>query len=292
MQALKQKKSTAPGVVRDLRGTGRYHRPMESSRIFSRASRPWLEDCCYHIGHRCVRNAKALRFSHQRDGLMRRLREMKEKYRVEVLNFLVGSDGYRLLLAAPGPASLSAPIAFINGATAQEYCVRKGWEGSVWKGKFNVTLVQSQAQALRCSLDMDFAMLREQPDDVFHPLLWKHSGHLELTGVRRRYRIIDRGALRRWFMDASWIEFREWYLQASNDKWNSREYAEEEWWEDALVVGERSFCERVADSIPESRRSLRVYPALTSVPGMENQHAWTIIAAPSYKRTYILGSQP
>ncbi len=292
MQALEQKKSTAPGVVRDRRGTGRYHRPMESSRILSGASRPWLEDCCCHISRRCVRNARALRFSHQRDGFMRRLREMKEKYPVKVLNFLAGADGYRLLLAAPGPASLSAPVAFINGATAREYCARKGWEGSVWKGKFSVTLVQSQAQALRCSLDMDFAMLREQPGDVFHPLLWKHSGRLELAGVRRRYRIIDRGALRRWFMDASWLEFREWYLQASNDKWNSREYAEEEWWEDALVVGEQSFCERVADSIPESRRSLRACPALTSVPGMENQHAWAIITAPSYKRTYILGSQP
>ena len=278
--------------MRDLRSTARYHRPMGSNRMFSRASRPWLKECCYHISHRCVRNAKALQFSHQRDSFMRRLREMKDKYPVTVLNFLVGTDGYRLLLAAPDPAALSAPIAFINGTTAQEYCVRKGWEGSVWKGKFNVTLVQSRAQALRCSLDMDFAMLREQPDDVFHPLLWKHSGHLELTEVRKRYRIIDRKALHRWFMDASWLEFREWYLQASNDKWNSHEYAEEEWWEDGLIVGEQSFCERVADSIPESRRSLCAYPALTTVPGLENKHAWTIITAPSYERTYILKSQP
>ena len=139
--------------------------------------------------------------------------------------------------------------------------MRKGWEGSVWKGKFNVTLVQSRAQALRCSLDMDFAMLREQPDDIFHPLLWKHSGHMELCEVRKRYRIIDRKALRRWFMDVPWPEFREWYIQASNAKWNSREYAEEDWWEKALIVGERAFCERVADSIPESRRALCAYPA-------------------------------
>lgn len=265
---------------------------MGSNRIFSRARRPWLKDCCYHISHRCVRNAKALQFSQQRDGFMRRLREMKDKYPVKVLNFLVGTDGYRLLLAASDPAALSAPIGFLNGTTAQEYCVRKGWEGSVWKGKFNVTLVQSRAQALRCSLDMDFAMLREQPDDVFHPLLWKHSGHLELTEVRKRYRIIDRKALPRWFMDASWLEFREWYLQASNEKWNSHEYAEEEWWEDALIVGEKSFCERVADSIPESHRSLCAYPALTTVPGLEDRHAWTIITTPTYKRAYILRSQP
>ena len=198
-RAKTEKVRATSGAERDLHSTGRYHQRMESSRIFSRARRPWLNECCYHISHRCVRNAKALQFSHQRDSFMRRLREMKDKYPVTVLNFLVGTDGYR---------------------------------------------------------------------------------------------IIDRKALRRWFMDASWLEFREWYLQASNEKWNSHEYAEEQWWEDALIVGEQSFCERVADSIPESRRSLCAYPALTTVPGLENQHAWTIITAPSYKRNYILKSQP
>jgi len=265
---------------------------MESIRKYSGAKRPWLKDCCYHVSHRCARTAKALQFSHQRDSFMRRLREMKEKHPVKVLNYLVGTDGYRLLLAVSDPAALSAPIAFLNGTTARQYCVRKGWDGSVWKGKLNVSLVQSRAQALRCSLDMDFAMLREQPDDVFHPLLWKHSGHLELTGVSKRYRIIDRKALQRWFMDVSWLELREWYIQASNDKWNSHEYAEEQWWEDALIVGEQSFCERVAGSIPESRRALRAYPALTTVQGLEAQHAWTIITSKSYKRTYILRSKP
>ncbi|RKZ11908.1 hypothetical protein DRQ53_15455 [bacterium] len=265
---------------------------MESIQLFSKARRPWLKDCCYHISQRCVRNAKALQFSHQRDSFMRRMRELKDKYPVKVLNFLVSTDGYRLLLVASEPANLSAPIGFLNGTTAREYCARKGWEGSMWKGKFNVTLVQSRTQALRCSLDMDFTMLREQADDVYHPLLWKHSGHLELCEVRKRYRIIDRKALRLWFMDAPWLDFREWYLQASNAKWNSREYVEEEWWEDALIVGEQGFCEQVADSIPESRRSLCAYPALTTVPGLEDQHAWAIITSRSYKRNYILKSKP
>ncbi len=245
---------------------------MELVRLFSKIRRTWLKDCCYHISRRCVRNAKALKFVHQRDAFVRRLREMKDKYPIKVLNFLVGTDGYRLLLAAPEPAALTEPIRFLNSITAQEHVKRKGWEGSVWTGKFNVTLVQSRAQALRCSLDMDFAMMREQPEDLFHPLLWKHSGHLELSEVRKRYRVIDRKAVRRWLMNVPWAEFRDWYIQAGNAKWNSREYAEEEWWEKALIVGQRTFCERVADSIPESRRALCAYPALTTVPGLEDQH--------------------
>jgi hypothetical protein len=139
---------------------------------------------------------------------------------------------------------------------------------------------------------MDFAMLRHQPEDLFHPLLWKHSGHAELSGVRKRYRIIDRKALRRWFMDVPWVQFRDWYIQAANAKWNGREYAHEDWWEKALIVGERTFCERVADSIPQSHRALCAYPALTTVPGLENQHAWTLITSATYKRNYILHSKP
>ncbi len=100
---------------------------MGSIQPFSKASRPWIKECCFHISHRCVRNAKALQFSNQRDSFMRRLREMKEKYPVKVLNFLVSTDGYRLLLTAPEPAALSAPIAYLNSTTAQEYCARKGW---------------------------------------------------------------------------------------------------------------------------------------------------------------------
>ena len=257
-----------------------------------RVKRSWLKDCCYHVSHRCVRNAKVLRFAHGRNRFRQRLREMANKYPVQVLNYLVGTQGYRLLLAAPDPATLPACLAFLNSTTAQEYCARKGWEGAVWKGKCNVTLVQSRAQALRCALDMDFAMLREQPADLFHPLLWEHSGHQELTGVRRRNRVIDRQALRRWLMDVPWLEFREWHIQASNGKGNSQEYAEEDWWANALIVGEKAVCERVADSIPESRRSLCVYPALTAVPTLENQFAWSVITARSYKRTYILSSTP
>ena len=258
----------------------------------SKARRAWVKDCCYHISHQCLAGAKALQFSYARDRFVQRLGDRSGKYPIEVLNYLVGPTGYRLLVATAEPAGLSAPMAYLNGTTAQQYCARKRWQGSVWKGRFNVTLVQSQAQALRCSLDMDFAMLREQPEEVFHPLLWKHSGHLELTGVRKRYRVIGRKALGRWFMDVPWPEFRERYIQASNGKWNSREYVEEDWWEKALIVGERAYCERVAASIPESRRSLCVYPALTSVPGLENHCAWAILTAASYKRTYILASTP
>lgn len=264
---------------------------MRPIRLLPRTKRPWLKDCCYHISHHCPPRAKALKFSYARDQFVQRLREMNGKYPVKVLNYLVGTNGYRLLLAAPEPAALSAPIAFLNSTAATFYATRKGWQGSVWKGKFNVTLIQSRIQALRCSLDMDFAMLREQPEDLFHPLLWRHSGHHELCEVRKRYRIIDRKALRRWLMDVSWTELREWYIQASNAKWNSREYAEEDWWEKALIVGERTFCEQVADSIPESRRTLCAYPPLTTVPGLQNQYAWTIITAPGYKRNYILKSK-
>lgn len=255
--------------------------------------RPWLQQCCYHLRHRCYRGCGLLKFATGRDRFTERLRQMRAQYPVQILNYLLTPTGYRLLLAAPAPREVSAALQFLHSVTAQDFCARKGWEGPVWRGHYNVTMVERGAAALRCCLDMDFTMLREQPDQIMHPLLWKHSGHLELAEARKRFRLIDRRAVRHWLLDVPWREFREWYIQASTDKWNAKEYAAEDWWEEALLVGSKSFCELVATAtIPRTHCSLQVYPALASVPVLKHYLAWTIITSRTYKRRYILASSP
>lgn len=264
-----------------------YPGPMGLTRIQTTSRKLRMRNCCFHISYGCLPQAKALRFSKQRDQFVQRLRNMREKYPVEILNYLVGPDRYRLLLAVAQPKDISKPLAFLHLTTTQDHCARKGWVGSVWKGKYNLTLIQSQPQALRCSLDMDFTMVRESPEDSFHPLLWKHTGHHELSGIRKRYRLINRNSLQKYLMDVPWEQFREWYIQASNAKWSGAQYAEEEWWEKAIVVGEKNFCEQLAKCIPQSRRSLLVYPPPTAVPGLEDAFSWSLIAPFAYKRKVI-----
>ena len=222
---------------------------------------PWLRQCCYHVSSRCYDGVEIFRFANARDQALKRLREMTAKHRVKVLNYLIEPNGYRLLLAAAQPARISEAMRFFNTATSGDYARKRGLEGRFWKGRYNITLVQRGPQALRCSFDMDFAMPHTGDEDLFHPLLWKHSGHLELTGVRKRYRIIDRKAMAVYFLDLPWERFRNWYIGAATNKWNSGPGPVETWWEEALIVGDRELCEAAAEAIPESGPKMCVYPA-------------------------------
>jgi hypothetical protein len=130
-------------------------------------------------------------------------------------------------------------------------------------------------------------MVRTGDPELFHPLLWKHSGHLELTEVRKRYRLIDRDAVRRCFIDVPWPDFREWYIGSSNSRWNSGEFAEEPWWDTALVVGSQDLCEELADTLPKSWLTLKVYPPLQTVKGLDKAMAWTVTVSRKRRADYL-----
>lgn len=247
-----------------------------------------LSRCCFHVSRRCCSRVRVFRFANMRDRARKRLREMTGRYPVRVLDYLLCPDGYRLLLAARHPGQISRAMHFFNTVTARDYLRTKGGEGPVWRGRYNITLIEGGPQAMRCALDMDFAMVRTGKIELSHPLLWKHSGHRELCEVRKRYRIIDRKALQRYFIDVPWLTFREWYIHAADCKWSTGEFAEEEWWDEALVVGSKELCELIADRFPESHFQLCVYPPLQSIPELVAYPARTVIMSRKRKREFIL----
>ena len=99
--------------------------------------------CCYHVTHRCQERRFLLRFKRDRRQYLARLGEAAGTYGVSVLNYLVTSNHVHLLLWAESPASVSAAMQYVAGATAQDYNRRKGREGAFWRGRFRPTLVQS-----------------------------------------------------------------------------------------------------------------------------------------------------
>jgi len=254
-----------------------------------RRRRPdWLSTCCYHVSNTCYEGVKIFRFAYMRDQAMKRLRQMKDKHPVRILDFLLHPYGYRLLLDADHPGHISEAIRFFNGITVQDWQKRKKKQGPAWRSRYNLTLVQKGEQAVRCALDMDFAMARSGDPDLFHPLLWKHSGHYDLTGVRKRYRCVDFQAVQKCFADAPKDNFHQWYIQAANNKFDSGEYAAESWWEEALAVGDRQLCEKIAHTLPSSSFKLCAYPAPETIPDLEQAISYTIITAKQRKREYIL----
>lgn len=253
---------------------------------------PWLSQCCYHVSNTCYNPAQVFRFANMRQLAAKRLRALKERYPVRFLDYLLYPDGYRLLVEAKHPGELSDALRSFHLGTTHDYASRRNWDGPVWRQRPAVTLVQKGPHARRCALDMDFQMVRTGNPDLFHPLLWDHCGHLELTGVRKRYRVLDRQAIRRCFMDAAWHQFREWYIGASNAKWNAGEFAAEPWWPTALVVGTQPLCETIADSLPVSGFELKVYPALKSVDGITECMCWTVNLSRRNSYEYIRSLTP
>jgi len=256
-------------------------------------TRPWLSQCCRHVSNTCYNPARIFRFANMRRPAVNRLRELKQNHPVRFLDYLLHPDGYRLLIEAEHPGMLSDALRSFHAGTTHLYRARKDWDGPVWRQRgATVTLVQKGSHALRCALDMDFQMVRTGSPNLFHPLLWDHSGHLELSGVRKRYRVIDRRAVRRCFMDAQWNDFREAYITASTDRWNSGGFAEEPWWENALIVGSRQLCETVADTLPTGWFDLKVYPPLRTVDGLQNTMCWTVNMSRKRTREYICSLVP
>ena len=226
----------------------------------SRRKRTWLSRCCYHVSNTCYDPARIFRFAYMRKSAENRLRELKDRHPIRFLDYLLHPDGYRLLVEADHPGQISKALQSFHLGTTHDYHRRKDWDGPVWRQRAGIALVQKGPHALRCALDMDFEMVRTGDPDLFHPLLRKHSGHLELSGVRKRYRIIDRNAIGRCLMDSSWDMFREWYITASTHRWNSGEFGPEPWWRTALVVGSRDLCETIADTQPVSWLKLKLIP--------------------------------
>lgn len=254
---------------------------------------PWLSECCYHVSNSCYNPARIFRFANMRKLALNRLRQLKNHHPVRFLDYLLHPDGYRFLVEAKHPGHISQLLRSFHVGTSHDYYARREWEGPVWRQRgTNIALVERGPQALRCALEMDFAMVRTGDPKLFHPLLWDHSGHLELSEVRKRYRITDRKAIRRCFMDVPFPTFREWYIGASNNRWNSGEFAEEPWWNTSLVVGSKQLCEAIVSRFPESWFKLEVYPALKSVEGLEKTMSWTVSMSRKNRQEYIRSLVP
>lgn len=254
---------------------------------------PWLDECCYHVTNTAYGAARVFRFANMRSLAAKRLRELKDRFDISVLNYVPHPDGYRLLVEAKHPGKITEALRSFHVGTTADYRAGRNWEGPVWRRRgASLTLVRKGPQALRCSLDMDFQMVRSGDPDLLHPLLWKHTGHEELTGIRKRYRITDREAVRRCMMDVPWEQFREWYITAATAIWTSGADTIEPWWENALVVADRQLCETVAENLPRSRLKLEIQPGLAIVPDLRNTLCWTVTTTRKRTQQYIRSLTP
>ena len=86
------------------------------------------ETCCVHITQRCHDRRYLLRFARDRRRYVERLREMSQRFSVEVLDYIVTSNHVHLLLWA-GPGGSSTPCGTVPPEVRSATCLLSSVSG-------------------------------------------------------------------------------------------------------------------------------------------------------------------
>lgn len=155
-----------------------------------RAHRHYLPGHVWHITHRCHQHDFLLKFARDRRRCTGWLFEAKKRYGLCVLNYIVTSNHFHLLVYDTGsPRIISKSLQLIAGRTAQEYNQRKGRKGAFWEDRYHATAVACDKHLAECLIYIDLNMVRAGV--VSDPSEWECSGYHESLMERQRYRIID-----------------------------------------------------------------------------------------------------
>ena len=158
-----------------------------------RATRYLQEGFIYHLTHRCHDAQFFLRFSKERNVYREWLRIGVQRYGVPVLGYNVTCNHVHVVAEVQDRYAVADMMKLAAGVVAQKSHRRKGHEGSVWEHPYHCTRIQDGKHLLNCLRYVDLNMVRTRK--VKHPCEWRWCGYDELTGARRRYRIVDQERL-------------------------------------------------------------------------------------------------
>ena len=194
---------------------------------------------CYHITHRCHGKKYLFRFAKYRDYYVQRLFQGVRQYGMDVLDYIVTSNHVHLLVAAKGGTEISETMRYVHGRIGQWHNGQRGQTGAFWGDRYHPTRIQSGEHLRRYLIYIDLNMVRAGA--VEHPSQWKHSAWSELTGVRKRYRIINIERLLKclWMNDGK--TFREWRRQAIEQQLQRDRLEREPYWSTAVAVGDQEW---------------------------------------------------
>ena len=211
------------------------------------------EACCYHVTHRCHGRSFLFKFDIDRQNYINRLREMNEKFPVDVLNYIVTSNHIHLLLWSSSGSYISQAMHFLQSTTAKDYNQRIGREGAFWSNRYHPTLIEPGNHLSRCIFYIDFNMVRAKA--VEHPFDWKYSGCHELAGIRKRYRIINLDCLLNCLGFSNKNLFFKWYNAVVEKEAEKTSHLRQAIWSKALAVGRKEWIEDLSSGLLRTKIS-------------------------------------
>lgn len=224
-----------------------------------------VEGYTYHLTHRCHNRQRLLRVARERDAYREWLREGVQRHRVPVYGFCITSNHVHVIVHALDREAVSAMMHLASGSTAKQYNLRKERDGSMWEHPYHCTAIQNGEHLLNCLCYVDLNMVRAGA--VSHPRDWRWCGYDELSGSRRRYRIVDMERLLQSAGVASESKFRDWYVNAIEQRLAAGKWGRESHWTESLAVGSRKFVETVSARYT-SRQTLTYDEVASGTGGM------------------------
>ena len=193
--------------------------------------------------HACRPETRLLRFDNGRKKCQERLRQAVIKSKASVLNYLITPEYLRVIMAGDS-AKVSEFMRFAASTIASDHAQRTSREGPFWKGRYNALLIQNGIHLLRVSLLIDRIMI--DGEVCIYPGEWEFSGHREITGIRKRYRIVDTKKTAELTGFENEDSLRQWYLDDSEAQ-RFVEGADRDLLDKALAVGDRQALEKIGE---------------------------------------------
>lgn len=155
--------------------------------------------------------------------------------------YCITSNHVHIVLHCENALAVSEFMHLASGSTAKQYNLRKARTGSMWEKPYHCTIVEGGTHLLNCLCYVDLNMVRAGV--VSRPGEWKWSSFDELTGTRKRYRILNKERLLQSMDLASIVEFEEMY-EGAIERRLEKSVGREPHWTESLAVGSLDFVER------------------------------------------------
>jgi putative transposase len=204
-----------------------------------RASRYLREGYTYHLTHRCHDRRFLLRFKHERKAYREWLRVGAHRYGVPVYGYCITSNHTHVIAHVDDREAVARMMQLAAGSVGQTLNIRKGHEGSVWEHPYQCTMVEDGQHLLNCLRYVDMNMVRAGV--VEHPEQWQWCGYDELTGQRKRYRIIDVDRLLQSLDLPDVASLDRLHREGIEVQLERRELSRQAYWTEAVAIGGRKF---------------------------------------------------
>ena len=257
-----------------------------------RAKRFYIPGCIWHITHRCHKQEFLLKFARDRDRWIELLFRVKNKYGLEILNYIVTSNHIHLLVADNGERdTIPRSMQVVAGQTAQEYNMRKKRKGAYWEDRYHATAIQSDSHFVKCLVYIDMNMVRTGV--VSHPSEWRWSGYNEIQQPKKRYAIVNYNRLRELLGIDSLERLKMIHSQWIDECIKQNKMIRDEKWSQSIAVGDKQYVENIKTQLGVKAKHRKIHENEGSFELREDQVPYTAdfdteIKGLSPKNTYFL----